>query len=501
MQFIIIVAFLFPFTIGYIVNNNPQFLTKNQRILIRRENSKFKPILVAVPAQVLLKYQNLKNQINKTASSEIVNNVNLSSETNELPQDLRDLAITLGFPNEESLPDLDVISGLLGTTSREETIKLIRDIASTQDGLETMRSYLQIFLQTTSSSNSKDSEENDSNDKDTDLNKKDENKYQSESYVQPSKVPIVGGLIDRTHTNVQILNNVITTPKPDLGFFSKLTSWMSYFKKPNNQVIPLNTTYETNDSLDNEIQTHTETRLPVTTKPSSYTILVKSKPNKIIPYYIRPVYYYNIPSNSIKLQPINNQSVPLFKQYPSSIPPHVIKKSSPIFTPSSMNSLYYPSINTKSLNYQQISDIPLTKNYYDYPHVKESEAKTSYDSPIIVSDDNNNSSYGQFSNNQESETVNESNIHESTELPLKLEIIDKEPKSKNENENLLQNKISLSEPQRVSGYELYATGKIHKANIEAIDILVNNLNTEIKTTQKDIGESLSDTENGKFFFL
>lgn len=71
-------------------------------------------------------------------ASENVQNV----QTNEYPQELVDLAREYGFTDISRFPSLREIRDLLGTTTQKETIDMIKDLVSTQEGRDLIQQYI-----------------------------------------------------------------------------------------------------------------------------------------------------------------------------------------------------------------------------------------------------------------------------------------------------------------------------------------------------------------------
>lgn len=66
-----------------------------------------------------------------------------ADEETDLPAELIEMATSLGVTDMSKLPSLNEAMSLLGTTSADETVSVIRDIASTENGQVLIRQFLQ----------------------------------------------------------------------------------------------------------------------------------------------------------------------------------------------------------------------------------------------------------------------------------------------------------------------------------------------------------------------
>lgn len=60
-----------------------------------------------------------------------------------IPDELRKIAIMLGIPDFSKLPSLEDAMNLLGATTQEETISIIKELAATESGRELIKQFLQ----------------------------------------------------------------------------------------------------------------------------------------------------------------------------------------------------------------------------------------------------------------------------------------------------------------------------------------------------------------------
>lgn len=65
-----------------------------------------------------------------------------TSSLNGIPPDLIQLGLMLGITDPSQLPSIDEAMNLLGTSSREETIREIRELASTPEGLNLIKMFV-----------------------------------------------------------------------------------------------------------------------------------------------------------------------------------------------------------------------------------------------------------------------------------------------------------------------------------------------------------------------
>lgn len=130
--------------------------------------------------------------------------------------ELNQLAKIIGVKDMHDLPPLEEVMTLLGTTSKSETIKAVRDYASTPGGLELIKDYVLSYqpvkrMDTYQEKNSVEEGTNDwaieYNDDEYDL---DPNTNTMDGNLQPSQ---------------EIANS---TPTPEPGFFEKLRSFLTF---------------------------------------------------------------------------------------------------------------------------------------------------------------------------------------------------------------------------------------------------------------------------------
>ncbi|XP_055609321.1 uncharacterized protein LOC129756455 [Uranotaenia lowii] len=137
--------------------------------------------------------------------------------------ELNQLAKQLGVKDMHDLPPLDEVMILLGTTSKSETIKAVREYASTASGLELIKEYVLSYQPVKRMDNF--------GNLDNEVVKEDEfDKIEGKSldfHNQPVyPYPLIG--YSQINTLVEIDGSKTTTPAPDVGFFSGLRSWFSF---------------------------------------------------------------------------------------------------------------------------------------------------------------------------------------------------------------------------------------------------------------------------------
>lgn len=135
-----------------------------------------------------------------------------------LPAELQQLARDFGVRDLRRLPSLDEAQALLGTATADETVQAVLDIAATADGRDLIREFLQSG------------------------DYADVGDVATTAATAPSLLNTVDATLDRTHTNLDVLRNVIgageaTTVAPPLnnaavdnsyGFFGNLLGALFY---------------------------------------------------------------------------------------------------------------------------------------------------------------------------------------------------------------------------------------------------------------------------------
>lgn len=146
----------------------------------------------------------------------------------KITPELVSLARRLGIKDVSKLPPLDDAMILLGTTSQDDTIKAIQELAATDDGLNLIKQYLNPEGAEGAASETVEQyalprEQSDplvpeqSISLETVLPGFDVNPF--------GPVAALDATLDRSRTSLGILKGFVPTPAPNEGFLSKIVSW------------------------------------------------------------------------------------------------------------------------------------------------------------------------------------------------------------------------------------------------------------------------------------
>lgn len=284
--------------------------------------------------------------------------------------------------------------------------------------------------------------------------------FQNNQYGAPTRtntnnirthIPIlqqIDGTLDRTHTNLQLGQLLTTTLRPEAGFLERVGAWTKYFAPlgPTVPIVPPQVTEDVNESVDHPQNAYTIPipKIPELNEPHLYGLPTAPQlPNVHIP-------------KKFALPPTSNQGPFVRVQYPLS----GFKSSS--------------DINEYSLPHQQpepfdgqtveefvpdISQLPLDQRYLG------NDLRTSYGTPTHPH------SYAGDSSPAASETNEQ---HVAVLLPNRSGKFG----NRNDNGDIVENEVVDEEPikkygpQRISSYDSYATGKLNRANDDAIIQLI-----------------------------
>ncbi|EDW10844.1 uncharacterized protein LOC6581164 [Drosophila mojavensis] len=121
----------------------PKFFGQDSAIIVDTDKLRLNPklqngIYYNIPAFKLI------NPITHNPSSITYTKTAVPRGAGEYPKDLIDIARTkLGFKRIDQLPSLSELGSLLGTSNDDETIKYVRSLTSTDQGIALMKAYLE----------------------------------------------------------------------------------------------------------------------------------------------------------------------------------------------------------------------------------------------------------------------------------------------------------------------------------------------------------------------
>lgn len=163
--------------------------------------------------------------VDELHSNDIGSKLPAAAGNEELPAELVQMALSLGITDTSKLPSLNEAMSLLGTTSAEETVKVIRDIASTENGMALIRQFL---------------ENNDESSEESDIGADQQQQPEVAEVEAPQEPtePEQGDLfssfastLDRTNSNLDVLQRIVTPAPPasastnNGGIFSIITNF------------------------------------------------------------------------------------------------------------------------------------------------------------------------------------------------------------------------------------------------------------------------------------
>lgn len=264
-----------------------------------------------------------------------------------------------------------------------------------------------------------------------------------------TQIPIfrqIDGALDRTHTNLQLGQLLTTTLRPEAGFLERVGAWTKYFAPlgPTVPIVPPQVTEDVDESVDHS--------------PNAYTIPIPKIPE------LNESHLYGLPTapqlpnvhipRKFTLPPTSNQGPFIRVQHPLS----------GFDSPSGISEYSLPNQQPEPFDGQtveefvpDISQLPLDQRNLG------NELRTSYGLPTH--------SYTGDSSPAASETNEQ---HVAVVLPNRSG----KAGSRIDNEDLIENEVVDEEPkkrygpQRISSYDSYATGKLNRANDDAIIQLI-----------------------------
>lgn len=444
-----------------------------------------------------------------------------------IPAELQKLALSLGIHDLSKLPSLDEAMNLLGTTTPEDTISIIKEIVSTKDGREMIKQ----FMQSTDDDADVEQEEQDQQQlkqqqlvgnnyhKQPQLlqqqqlhhqgqRQPDTHQYLNPTYVtanshsgpsfssvygpprirhpnqilqlSPTLQTTVGAELQHSNTNHGIFHNVEKPVKPSRGFFQAITDFFlpppaeadqSKLKKSAvaPKVVPAQTISQSSVALPNQ-------------HPLYPTFLVQQQQQ------FQPQKQYPEPRHSVVLMhTIPNQSsnsfIDGFKGVIHTPPtvPHAQRKQParnyPVLvsnTVTEMHPIAHPLNENKTITFQDGNEIQLPlDNYRDFMNTSQVNSAR----PLLsysVDDDLDGSDSEQITAVVRV-PMNEVETHKDLEKDVyRME------KSKNvfgfqpsdEAKGFTNHGRISNSPQRISSYDFYATGKINRADAEAMRIAI-----------------------------
>lgn len=272
-------------------------------------------------------------------------------------------------------------------------------------------------------------------------------KFNSNNHL--TRVPIssqIGGILDRTHTNLQLGQLLTTTPRPEAGFLERVAGWTGYFAPPGPTIpiVPPQVTEDVNESFGHSPNAYTIPipKIPEINGPQLHGLPTDPQlPNIYIPQkFILPATANQGPF--VRVQKPLSDFDSQYSQYelPHQQPEPFDGQTVEEFVP-------------------DVSQLPLDQINLG------NDLRTSYGIPTYQY------SYAADSSPAASETNEQ---HVAVALP------NRSGKSGNQidNEEIIENEVVDEQPQkkygpqRISSYDSYATGKLNRANDDAIIQLI-----------------------------
>ncbi|XP_055626422.1 uncharacterized protein LOC129768665 [Toxorhynchites rutilus septentrionalis] len=204
--------------VRYYTSPNGQNYIAVRPVMVQYPNTNVPYLPTYLPTNKISEVEKYKpNETQKKYSAESAFGLS-PSEVSELNQ----LAKQLGVQDMHDLPPLEEVMTLLGTTNKSETIKAVRDYASTPGGLELIKEYVLSYQPV----KRMDTFEKEKHDNEIEYN----GKYaagrslNSEDYVVPNnQVPIIG------YSQMHAFDKIESTkPVRETGFFAALRSFFSF---------------------------------------------------------------------------------------------------------------------------------------------------------------------------------------------------------------------------------------------------------------------------------
>lgn len=160
-----------------------------------------------------------------------------SGEKLQITPELIELGRKLGITDFSRLPPLDDAMALLGTTTQAETLKVIQEIAATEDGLNLIKQYL-----TSDEGNDQDGQGSETVEQYALPG--DDAKTENDPLVAQSTISLdstvgapvdlrslgepfrsIDAALDRTRTSIGVVERFLPQPDPEAGILSRIAGW------------------------------------------------------------------------------------------------------------------------------------------------------------------------------------------------------------------------------------------------------------------------------------
>lgn len=169
-------------------------------------------------------------------------------DSDDLPAELVEMATSLGVTDMSKLPTLNEAMSLLGTTSAAETVTVIRDIASTENGQALIRQFLENSDDELASSEEEDISGGGQQASVLDAEAAAAEQEPQESVVVNERRGFLGETLDRAHSNLEVFQRIVTqappTEEPSSSAAGGIFSIITNFFRPAPPTVPLDSLTE-----------------------------------------------------------------------------------------------------------------------------------------------------------------------------------------------------------------------------------------------------------------
>lgn len=409
--------------------------------------------------------------------------ITTSSKTQE---DIQGIMKLLSISDPSQVPSIQEVMDMLGATTQEEAIDTVKEIAATEEGIDLIKSFIE----------SRQSPESDeivevfptSSAPTTTTTPapivivREEKKLPGFHHFWSPKNAIstatsrVASTLDRAHTNAHLLGNILPRTEAESThstFRNTLRNLRNFFTFQDNTAIPLDTYKEKPRPTLKPTSTVVYVNEPIPASPINLPALPKLSPLPEFP----PGIVGSVPSvpSMPRIQLPSHFSIPksvvqgpyMKVNYPvSSLAPLPVFRQRPLYT----------------YRGEQIGNAP-AKTSYEVPLYGPPPTPTFHKSQIPISQSTKDafkgapkiiSSFPVPSLPYEEEEEEEDPFSVAANTPIETVAL---PEVNNEGAEIAKadDEVSSAGPQRLSGYEAYATGKVHRAT--NVDIVQSQLTT------------------------
>ena len=435
-----------------------------------------------------------------------------------IPDAFQELAAQLGITDLSKLPSLDEAMNLLGTTTQEETISVIQELAATKDGRDLIMQFLGTGEDSEGETQEQEPESNSSYAEQQQYTIEAPTKAltvpaetnsaafatENPNSLQPRQPtvqqqfvrPSFGAILDHADTNLDLASKIATTVRPT-GLFSAFTN---FFRPADNTAVPIN---QSDEIADTEVKPAQEATIDnLSNSPSSFNQnyiqlpamqeyqingfqnlpIVPGLPSIQLPKKIVPQ-SQNAGGNYVHIQfPVNGfNPMPEINTYM----PQSQQQGQWQYTESQKEPQHKGQYNSEKGAQKQYTQIQ-QQQIYELPHKTYSHNDENYEvfknAPQIFD------SYGSPLQLPYTYTLDEiqehqqrnaaiaadaaaqaaSEIHEQSVLPESTHVAN----NVKSDHQVANRRSSEGGPQRISSFDSYATGKINSADLSAIDKLI-----------------------------